>query len=57
VETAAVFGQALRIAGLDRAALRAAIDRLDDPALSWQEVEPRLDDVFIHMLNAQEAAE
>ncbi|MBW4093621.1 MAG: ABC transporter ATP-binding protein [Proteobacteria bacterium] len=57
VETAAVFGQALRIAGLDRAALEAAIDRLGDPALSWQEAEPRLDDVFIHMLNTQEAAE
>ena len=55
VETAAVFGTALRVAGLDRARLRAATDLLADPALSWQEVEPRLDDVFIHMLNAQEA--
>ena len=35
VETAAVFGRALRIAGMDRAALRAAIDSLgdDDAAL------------------------
>ncbi|MGH7042004.1 MAG: hypothetical protein ACREFY_07725, partial [Acetobacteraceae bacterium] len=61
VETAAVFGTALRVAGLDRDRLRAAIGRLDDPApsgqpaLTWQEVEPRLDDVFIHMLNAREA--
>ncbi len=54
VETVAVFGQALRVAGLDRSLLRSAIDKLGDPALSWQEVEPRLDDVFIHMLNAQE---
>ena len=50
VETAAVFGRALRIAGMDRAALRAAIDGLDGAALHWEEVEPRLDDVFIHML-------
>ena len=36
VETAAVFGRALRIAGMDRAALRAAIDSLDgtDAALA-----------------------
>jgi len=54
VETAAVFGRALRVAGTDRASLQAAIARLGDPQLDWQEVEPRLDDVFIHMLNQQE---
>ena len=54
VETAAVFGDALRIAGKDRDALRAAIDALPAPALNWQEVPPRLDDVFIHLLNEQE---
>ena len=54
VETATVFGQALRVAGLDRAALSAAIAGLDAPGLVWREVEPRLDDVFIHMLNARE---
>jgi hypothetical protein len=35
--------------------LRAAIDSLGDEALHWQEVEPRLDDVFIHMLRDTEA--
>jgi len=55
VETAAVFGRAMRIAGMDRAALRAAIDSLDGTTLRWQEVEPRLDDVFIHMLRDTEA--
>lgn len=51
VETAAVFGHGLRIAGMDRAALRRAIDETQDAGLIWKEVEPRLDDVFIHMLN------
>ena len=55
VETVAVFGRALRIAGMDRAALRAAIDGLGQDGLHWQEVEPRLDDVFIHMLRDTEA--
>ncbi|HVC59938.1 MAG TPA: ABC transporter ATP-binding protein [Acetobacteraceae bacterium] len=55
VETAAVFGDALRVAGKDRGALRAAIDSLPEPALAWQEVPPRLDDVFIHLLTEQEA--
>ena len=56
VETAAVFGGALRIAGMDRAALQAAIAGLGGAPLAWREVEPRLDDVFIHMLQQQGAA-
>jgi ABC-2 type transport system ATP-binding protein len=55
VETAAVFGRSLRIAGMDRAALRAAIDSLGEDMLHWEEVEPRLDDVFIHVLRDTEA--
>jgi ABC-2 type transport system ATP-binding protein len=39
---------------MDREALRRAIDGLGDAALKWEEVEPRLDDVFIHMLNEQD---
>ena len=54
VEAAAVFGRALRIASLDREALKRAIET-GGSALSWAEVEPRLDDVFIHMLSVQEA--
>jgi ABC-2 type transport system ATP-binding protein len=54
VQTAAVFGRALRVAGTDRAALRACLAAPDLPAMDWHEVEPRLDDVFIHMLNEQE---
>jgi ABC-type multidrug transport system ATPase subunit len=54
VEAAAVFGRALRVASLDREALERAI-RTKGAALAWTEVEPRLDDVFIHMLSMQEA--
>jgi ABC-2 type transport system ATP-binding protein len=54
VETAAVFGRALRVASLDREALRRAIDARGGD-LVWKPVEPRLDDVFIHMLSVQEA--
>lgn len=50
VESAAVFGSALHIAGMDRAALEAAT-RSVDPALVWHEVPPGLEDVFIHMLS------
>ena len=55
VEAAAVFGRALRVASLDREALKRAIDARGG-GLVWTEVEPRLDDVFIHMLSVQEAA-
>ena len=53
VEAAAVFGRALRVASLDREALKKAIDT-KGADLTWAEVEPRLDDVFIHMLSVQE---
>lgn len=52
VETAAVFGQALRIAGTDRAALETAL-RSSTGALIWKEAEPRLEDVFIHTLRVK----
>jgi ABC-type uncharacterized transport system ATPase subunit len=59
VEAAAVFGRALHVAGTDRAALERAIrdvngDLQNGGALSWQEVEPRLEDVFIHMLSVDQ---
>jgi hypothetical protein len=50
VESAAVFGSALHIAGMNRAALQQAIKSLDD-VLVWQEVPPHLEDVFIHLLS------
>jgi ABC-2 type transport system ATP-binding protein len=55
VEAAAVFGRALHVAGTDRAALERAIRKVDGD-LKWGEVQPRLEDVFIHMLSVKETA-
>jgi len=52
VEAAAVFGRALHVAGTDREALTGAI-HANGGDLQWREVEPRLEDVFIHMLSAK----
>jgi ABC-2 type transport system ATP-binding protein len=56
VEAAAVFGRSLRVASLDREALKRAIET-EGAGLVWVEVEPRLDDVFIHMLSVQDAGQ
>ena len=55
VEAAAVFGRALHVAGVDRAALTSAIHSVGGD-LDWKEVEPRLEDAFIHMLRAKAGA-
>jgi len=52
VETAAVFRRALHVAGTDRVELERSISLF--PELTWREVEPRLEDVFIHELAAEE---
>jgi ABC-type multidrug transport system ATPase subunit len=54
VEAAAVFGRKLHVAGTDRAALTQAIHSISG-GLQWEEVEPRLEDVFIHLLSAKAA--
>jgi ABC-2 type transport system ATP-binding protein len=51
VDAAAVFGRALHVAGTDRAALERAVAA--EAGLAWREVEPRLEDVFIHLLSAR----
>jgi ABC-type multidrug transport system ATPase subunit len=53
IEAAAVFGRALHVAGTDRAALESAIQAAKNGGLIWREVEPRLEDVFIHMLSVK----
>ena len=56
VESAAVFGHVLHVAGMDRVKIEEAIRGAKDPGLAWREVDPRLEDVFIHMLGESEAA-
>jgi ABC-type multidrug transport system ATPase subunit len=58
VEAAAVFGRTLHISGMSLSALQRAISSLGaSHDLDWRQVEPRLEDVFIHMLSkTREAA-
>jgi ABC-2 type transport system ATP-binding protein len=56
VEQVAAFGTALHVTGSDSVRLRAELAPLmTDPATTWHEVEPGLEDVFIHLM--REAAE
>jgi ABC-type multidrug transport system ATPase subunit len=56
VESATIFGQALRVVGLDRPALERSLAAHGIHAgVSAEEVPARLDDVFIHLLHNQEA--
>jgi ABC-2 type transport system ATP-binding protein len=46
------FGNTLHVTGTDPAALEAAIAPYrDDPQLSWEPVEPGLEDVFINLMS------
>ena len=51
VESATIFGRSLRVVGLDRAALQAALRALPEGVVP-HEVPARLDDVFIHLLGS-----
>ncbi|HEX3405688.1 MAG TPA: ABC transporter ATP-binding protein [Caulobacteraceae bacterium] len=53
VETAAAFGASLHVAGPDRAALEAALAPYHRPPFVWREAAPTLEDVFIHLMDAQ----
>jgi ABC-type multidrug transport system ATPase subunit len=50
VEAAAVFGRTVHIAGTDRTALEHTMAAFGNGAVTWQEVPPRLEDAFIHLL-------
>ncbi len=54
VEMAAPFGLALHVSGTDRKALEAAIAPYRKPPLKRAEVEPTLEDVYIHLMSRQE---
>lgn len=51
VTAAAAFGATLHVCGPDREALMRAIEPFgNDPAIVWQEAEPTLEDIFIHLM-------
>ena len=51
VTAAAAFGATLHVCGPDRNALVKAIDPYRrQPGLQWEEAEPTLEDVFIHLM-------
>ena len=53
VDSVAPFGTSLHVSGRDHAALEAAIAaHRDDPKLTWKEIEPSLEDVFIGLMGA-----
>ncbi len=57
ISAAALFGSTLRVAANDRSALDLAKASFGATrGLNWQEVEPRLEDVFIHLLTEAKAA-
>ena len=52
VTAAAAFGATLHVCGPDRDALLAAIAPYrGDPSLNWEEAEPTLKDIFIHLMS------
>ena len=50
VDMAAPFGEALHVSGTDRAALEVAIQPYRRDPYRWTEVQPTLEDVFIHLM-------
>ena len=50
VDMAAPFGEALHVSGIDRAALESAIQPYRRDPYRWTEVQPTLEDVFIHLM-------
>jgi ABC-2 type transport system ATP-binding protein len=51
VEQVAAFGTALHVTGTDRGGMRRALEPLmAEPGRQWTEIEPGLEDVFIHLM-------
>lgn len=50
VEQASYFGAALHVSGRDREALTRAIAALGQDGITWEEVEPSLEDAFIALM-------
>jgi ABC-2 type transport system ATP-binding protein len=54
VEMVAPFGASLHVSGIDRAALETALQPYRRAPLTWTEVEPTLEDVFIRLMEGSE---
>jgi ABC-2 type transport system ATP-binding protein len=52
IEMVSPFGPALHVSGTDRNALEKAIDPFRREPWHWVEVEPSLEDVFIHLMRS-----
>jgi ABC-2 type transport system ATP-binding protein len=51
VEQVSAFGSALHVTGTDHERMKADLAPLmAEPGREWQEVEPGLEDVFIHLM-------
>ena len=53
IEMVSPFGPALHVSGTDRSALEKAIEPFRREPWRWVEVEPSLEDVFIHLMRGQ----
>jgi ABC-2 type transport system ATP-binding protein len=53
VESVAPFGAALHVSGVDRTALEKAIAPYRKAPYRWTEVDPTLEDVFIHLMGSR----
>ena len=51
VDMVARFGTALHVSGRDLAALQVAVSAHCEPPLSWTQIEPSLEDVFIQLMD------
>ncbi len=57
VEMAAPFGETLHVSGTNRSALEAAIRPYRRDPIKWTEVQPTLEDVFIHLMRVHASPE
>jgi ABC-2 type transport system ATP-binding protein len=55
IEMVSPFGSALHVSGTDRSSLEAAIQPFRHDPWTWTEVEPSLEDVFIHLMRSARA--
>ena len=57
VEQVAAFGTALHVTGTDHEAMKRVLQPfMSEPGRDWQEAEPGLEDVFIHLMRGAGAA-